>query len=83
MSRKDYIALAKVLSVVFDRYNREDTRNEYQAVYEVYSGISDYLYEDNENFDRSRFAFACAPIPDCARSDSARIESNADLFARE
>jgi hypothetical protein len=57
MTRKDYEAIASVVSYVGDMYQSQ--QNEYEAILTLAEGLADTLARDNARFDRSRFLEAC------------------------
>ena len=57
MTRKDYEAIASVVSYVGDMHQHEQEK--YSVVAMLAEGLADTLAEDNARFDRSRFLEAC------------------------
>lgn len=56
MTRKDYQAIAEVISTLADKYQFDDGR---YIVSEVASDLAEVLQNDNPRFDRQRFLDAC------------------------
>jgi hypothetical protein len=56
MTRKDYQAIAVIISSLADKYQFDDGRH---VVSEVASDLADMMAEDNPRFDRQRFLDAC------------------------
>jgi len=57
MTRKDYTKLAEALGVVFGQHT-DGTPERAEFAADVLEVIADALKNNNENFDRARFAFA-------------------------
>jgi hypothetical protein len=56
MTRKDYQAIAEVISTLADKYQFDDGR---YIVSEIASDLAEVLQNDNPRFDRQRFLDAC------------------------
>ena len=57
MTRKDYVAIAKVISSV-----PSDTPDEDAIRAAIAHGLADYMEQDNPNFNRSKFIEACSEV---------------------
>ena len=55
MTKKDYIAIARVI---------EDINSRKATGYRIAEIFADMLYRDNDRFDRDRFLLACGVILD-------------------
>ena len=57
MTRKDYIAIAKVISNA-----PSDTPDEDAIRAAIAHGLADHMEQDNPNFNRSKFIEACSRV---------------------
>jgi len=57
MTRKDYVAIAKVISSV-----PSDTPDEDAIRAAIAHELADYMEQDNPNFNRSKFIEACSEV---------------------
>jgi hypothetical protein len=83
MSRKDYIAAARIIADIVESSipNDPDTRTRQErllgaarraAAAEVARHLADLFKLDNSNFDRQRFYFACA-LDDNGRDPNSEV----------
>lgn len=56
MTRKDYQAIAVIISSLADKYQFDEGRN---IVAEIVEDLSDIFTDDNPRFDREKFVKAC------------------------
>ena len=69
MTRKDYVAIAKVIS-----HAPRDTPAEDETRAAIAHGLADYMEYDNPNFNRSKFIEACSRVEvQAVPSDTANI----------
>ena len=69
MTRKDYVAIAKVISSV-----PSDTPAEDETRAAIAHGLADYMEYDNPNFNRNKFIEACSRVEvQAVPSDTANI----------
>ena len=69
MTRKDYVAIAKVISSV-----PSDTPDEGAIRAAIAHELADYMEYDNPNFNRSKFIEACSRVEvQAVPSDTANI----------
>ena len=57
MTRKDYVAIAKVIS-----HAPSDTPAEDEIRATIAHGLADHMEQDNPNFNRSKFIEACSEV---------------------
>ena len=62
MTKKDYIAIAKVINHV-QRANIAGDISTKNVAQNIAYGIADVMQSDNPNFDRNRFLLACGVTP--------------------
>ena len=66
MSKKDYLALAKVIAYELqelrESVGKSHTRHQMHTLVLVAHGMCDVFYKDNDQFDEDRFMRACGFI---------------------
>ena len=68
MSRKDYIALAKIVGNTFAAVGDLNGKVGRETVYEnLYIPLCDYLASENPRFDRLKFSYAVGTAEQSAR----------------